>query len=399
MDREEAARDRAAKLGLIAVLIAVVSLLHFNTSTQFLVLHEIYQRVYYIPILLAAFWYGPWIGLVTSTSICLIYSYHIQTDWSGFPAYTINQYAEMVLYYAVALITGFLSRSERRQRQRAEETASDLARAYQQLRQTSEQLRRAERLAALGELTAGIAHEIRNPLGSVKGAVEILERRAPEGHPDREFLNIISEEIRRLDQTLSEFLRFARPAEPQMQQASLNDLIDSSVALLREQARQAGVDIQTDLDPRLPALQLDPGQIKQVLLNVMLNGIQAMPQGGVLKVRSSLNRDALDEGRRWRAGRQEDPAIAVIEVSDSGEGLADAVLPRVFDPFFTTKSSGMGLGLSVSHRLIENHRGRISLQPNADRGVTCRVELPLGQSPGREDSPVDNPQEDQLHSC
>ncbi|HSR49402.1 MAG TPA: ATP-binding protein [Acidobacteriota bacterium] len=374
----EKPRNRLFKLGLVASAIALVSLLHYTTSTDQIILHEAYQRFYYIPILLAAFWYGPWIGLLTSSVVCLVYTYHIRTDWAEFPIYTINQYAEIVLYHVVALITGFLSRGERRQRRRAEAVASDLSRAYEQLRETSEQLRRAERLAALGELTAGIAHEIRNPLGSMKGAAEILEKKISADDPAQEFVAIIREETRRLNQTLSEFLQFARPREPRLQTGSLNEVIQASLALIQERSQRQDIEIRAQLDPDLPPLQLDPDQIKQVMLNVMLNSLDVMPEGGTLEVQSGAGAHHSDDSS------SQDDANArwvYVEIRDSGPGISEDLLKRVFDPFFTTKSSGMGLGLSMSHRLVENHGGRIILRANSPSGLVSRIELPCTPEP------------------
>ncbi|MGW8179395.1 MAG: sensor histidine kinase [bacterium] len=339
----------------------LISALHYQTEIVHRYLHEIYQRIYYIPILLAAFWFGPWIGLLAAFVTSSIYIGHIARDWTSFPVYSFNQYAEIVLYHVVALIIGVLSQRERSQRRHLERTSDELSEAYEKLRQTFEQLRQSDRLAALGELSAGIAHEIRNPLGSIKGSVEIIEEEIPENHPKFEFIQIIKEEVARLNSLVAEFLKFARPPKLSIETVSINDLIRSTLVLVGKEAETAGVEIKLSLDEQLPSVKLDPDQIRQVLLNVLLNGIQAMPDGGLLEIGSSL--------------KSRGDSI-LVNVKDSGEGI-QGDLDRIFDPFFTTRPDGTGLGLAVSHQLVEKHGGVLSAQKNPDTGMTFGLELPL----------------------
>lgn len=349
-----------AKCGSILALILAVSLAHYGTSVKYQYLHEIYQRVYYIPILLAAFWYGPLVGILTASLTCGMYVYHIRKDWAGFPVEAFNQYAEIILYHVVAVLVGLLSQKEQRQRTKLEATSQELRSANEKLQQTIEHLAQADRLAALGQLSAGVAHEIRNPLGSIKGSIEILEKEIPADHPKHEFIEIIKEETARLNSIVGEFLKFARPPQPSVEPTSVNELIDSTIALLDKQDSQ--VEITKKQDPTIPLIGLDPDQIRQVLLNIMLNGIQAMPEGGVLEVRSSLSGDS---------------RTVAIEIADTGNGIDDGDLKHIFDPFFTTKPQGTGLGLSISYQLVQNHAGRISVEKRAPRGTTFRIELPI----------------------
>ncbi len=350
------------KISGIIAAISIISVLHFGTSTHHRPLHEIYQRLYYIPILLAAYWYGPVAGFLTAAATSVIYIIHIERDWSHFPDYTLNQYAEIFLYHALALLTGFLALRDRKRRQNLERTSRELSQAYDRLRQTFDQLKQADRLASLGQLSAGIAHEIRNPLSSIKGSIEILEGEIPQASSKREFLKIIKEETARLNQIVAEFLKFARPPKPLMEQASVNELVESTLILLQKEAQQSGVEIRTELDERLPLVQLDRDQMRQVLLNIMLNGIQAMPGGGTLVVRTAASNVAREVG---------------IEISDTGEGIAESDMDRIFDPFFTTKSQGSGLGLAISYQLVQSHGGRIEVRRNAAEGMTFRIELPI----------------------
>lgn len=354
-------RSDTFKLSVILLMILGVSVLHFQTGTEYRYLHEIYQRGYYIPILLAAFWFGPWIGLTSAFLTSLIYTVHIQIDWTQLPTYAFNQYAEIVLYHVTALIIGVLASRERRLRRHLEYTSRELSAAYQKLQETFEQLRRSDRLAALGQMSAGIAHEIRNPLGSIKGSIEILEKEIPPDHPKTEFVGIIKDEVARLNSLINEFLQFARPPNPVVKISNLNEVIDSTLTLLTKSAENSRVEIRTALDPRLPSVRLDPDQIRQVLLNLMLNSIQAMPEGGRLEIGTRFNMDTKK---------------VTVAIKDEGVGISQEDLDRIFDPFFSTRPEGTGLGLSVSHQLVENNGGTISVRANPGSGVSFCLEFP-----------------------
>ena len=353
------------RVTLILVLITVTTILHYTTTTDVLYLHEIYQRVYYIPILLAAFWFGPLGGIAAATLAASYYVFHIRQDWAHLPDYSVNQYAEIVILYLVATIIGILSSRQKQEARMLLDTTGKLRKAYDQLRQTSQQLRRSERLAALGALTAGIAHEIRNPLASIKGAVDIIDRKNPDGIGGREFLEIIREEVQRLNATLTEFLRFGNPGDIQLEEVQINDLIQSTLKLLEGKLDSSRIDLETDLDASLPPINGDPSQLRQVLINLILNALEAMPEGGQLKLST----------------RQLGNERVEIEVADTGHGISEEIASQVFDPFFTSKATGMGLGLSICHQLIQNHSGSIALQPSGERGLSVRVELPKSWNP------------------
>jgi len=345
----------------ILALILVVSVFHYKTSTEYRYLHEIYQRAYYIPILLAAYWYGPLRGILAAVFASVLYAGHIHNDWTQFPVYSFNQYAEIFLFHALALIIGFLSQKDRKHRQKLEKTSQELSEAYKKLQNTFEQLKKADRLAALGRLSSGIAHEIRNPLGSIKGSFEILEGEIPADSKKYEFVKIIREEILRLNVIVESFLKFARPPKPSLLPTSLNELIDSILILTNKQAQEYSIDVRKRLDPDLPLIPMDPNQIRQVIMNIVLNGIESMPDGGTLEIKSKKGRD--------------DQSV-LIEISDTGIGISKEELDRIFDPFFTTKTQGTGLGLAISYQLVQNHKGTIKADRNENAGLTFSVKLP-----------------------
>ena len=211
-------------IGLVIVLITV---LHFLTPLDQIVFHEIYQRLYYIPIIAAALLYGLRGGLAASIFTTFIYSPHIFLHWQhGHFDYSINQYAEIVIFNLVGGVMGALGDRLKQARERAERNAKERQKAYDELQKTFEQLLQAEKLSSLGELSAGIVHEVRNPLAAIKGAVEILEDELAADSPRREFADLAKKEVERLDKLVGEFLRFARPATLSVQLNDLNKIVD-----------------------------------------------------------------------------------------------------------------------------------------------------------------------------
>ncbi|MBI4444285.1 MAG: hypothetical protein HY645_00130 [Acidobacteria bacterium] len=361
-DRDECKPTRYV---LLLGLIGLISVAHFITDIRYLMLHELYVHAYYLPVILSAFWYGARAGLLAAFLASAFLLFHSFSSWGHRPDLVFDQVTETVLYHLLALVTGVLSQSERRRSQELETASHELSKAYQKLQETFDQLRRADRLASLGQLSAGIAHEIRNPLGSIRGSVEIIETEITPDHPKHEFVQIIKEETARVNSLVSEFLKFARPPEPLTQGTLINDLIDSTLKILHKQAEKSNVEIRQDLDPSIPSLDLDWNQMRQVLLNILLNAIEAMPGGGIIEVQSFL-----------KAGNR-----VVVQISDNGPGIEDHLLDWIFDPFFTTKPHGTGLGLSISHQLVENHGGVLRVHKNNERGLTFSIELPLVKEP------------------
>lgn len=356
--------SRPTRLQIIitGVVILLITALHIATPLDLIVLHEIYQRLYYIPIIAAASVFGLRWGLLASAFATIAYIPHITLQWQHFhPDYALNQYAEIFLFNIVGGVTGVLGDRNRRARERSDRTAIELQKAYAELRQTFEQLLQAERLAALGELSAAVVHEVRNPLGSIKGAVEIIGDALPSDSSRREFAEIASREVERLDRLVTEFLRFARPPEPATAPANIKEIVQSVASLIEQSAASQNVRINCKFDNDLPLVTVDSEQIKQVLLNLAINSLQVMPDGGSLQ---------------FRAARAVETVM--IEVEDEGGGIDPAIAARIFDPFFTTKDKGIGLGLSTAYKIATQHGGELSTT-NGKQGAIFRLTLPLTQ--------------------
>jgi two-component system sensor histidine kinase HydH len=236
--------------------------------------------------------------------------------------------------------------------------------------QIYERMKERDRLAALGQMAAGLAHEIRNPLGSIKGAAQYLQ--PVEGQkPDastREFLDIIVEEVDRLNKIVSQFLDYARPYRGDQSPLDVNDVVKKTLNLIEKERGGSRVEIVTNLQDSLPPVRADAQQLRQVFLNLTINAFDAMAQGGRLQVSTSLRRST----RRGVAA-----AFLEVRFRDSGVGIPPADLGNLFIPFFTTKEKGTGLGLPISQRIIENHGGTIEVRSQPGSGATFTVLLPV----------------------
>ncbi len=224
------------------------------------------------------------------------------------------------------------------------------------------QISRAEHLATLGEMAAGLAHEIRNPLAGIAGVIEIIGRDLPATSPARAVVKDVRLEIAQIDRILTDLLETARPHPPHVSRCDLNTTVEHTVMLVRQQVLSRPIKIEFERAPDLPEVEHDSDQIHQVLLNLLLNAVQAIDGGGAGTV-------------RVRVGSRE--GCASVLVSDSGRGISPQNLPNIFRPFFTTKGNGTGLGLSLARRIVEEHHGRIEVTSVVGKGSQFEVLLPF----------------------
>ncbi len=249
---------------------------------------------------------------------------------------------------------------------------SELASAFNEMTHTlNEQMRkmqRTEQMAVCGQLAAGLAHEIKNPLAGIKAAVEVFSEELTLSRENQETLQKVISEIKRLESLMKSLLDFARPAKPQFVSVDLNSILESTIAFLLKQPsfsqkKTKGTEIVKDFGAHLPEVTADPQQLRQVFMNLLLNANEAMPDGGTVTVRTFL-----------------DPSGSIqISIADTGPGIREDFLDKVFQPFFTTKPKGTGLGLAISKQLIEQHRGVINVENNHNRGATFKIKIPVIQ--------------------
>jgi len=363
---------------LVAILGAIIgiTLLHYNTPLTKPVLHDVFQRLYYLPIILAAFWFGLKGGIGTALVVSILYAPHIILQWGDRPMLETEKYLEILVYNLVGGVTGFLSDREQHRRQQLEKTAAGLAESYQTLQKQSdliirieEQLRSAERLSVLGELAAVLAHEIRNPLGSIRGTAEILKDDYQPGDKKFEFLEILLKESDRLNRVVEDFLRLSRPQPLSTKLCNIGEELKSVVLLVQAEARDKGLHVALKAEEALEILG-DRDKLHQAFLNIILNGIQATAAGETLTI----------EARWVRQPRQEQSEIQIV-FRDTGSGNPENLQPRIFEPFFTSKKDGTGLGLAITKKIIEAHKGRIEVAANSPRGAVFTIFIPSGVSP------------------
>ena len=236
-----------------------------------------------------------------------------------------------------------------------------ILRDLREINALQERVTTSERLAAIGSLAAGVAHEIRNPLSSIKGFAQFFLKKNPPESTDHQYSEVMIQEVERLDRVITNLLDYANPKEPAQEQTSLTDIIHRSIALITDDAKAKKIDVTVEIEENIPPVKVDRDQITQVLLNIALNGLDAMKKGGKLTVRCFMD----DEKK-----------LVIVEIKDTGHGIPEEELSRIFDPFYTTKKTGTGLGLAIAHRIMENHGGTLSVKSTGTSGTTFRITVP-----------------------
>jgi signal transduction histidine kinase len=347
--------------------VVAVTVAHFGTPMDQEWLHDVLRRLYYIPIIVGAFLFGLRGALLTSVVVTALYVPHAfwmvgphahhHSMISADPTGTANKILELVLYNVVALVTGLLVEKERRARR-------DVEQKMVEMQAMEQQLVRAGRLHALGELTAGLAHEIKNPLASLKAASAIVADEIPETSPRRKMVTILEKEIDRLAALLERFLAFARPGHLTFARIKLAQAVDQAIALVKPQADVRRVALRVDNAAPDLVVQGDADKLTQILLNVLLNAVQFSPEGGHVEVRCQER--VLPHGK-----------FAVVSILDEGPGVAAADRERIFDPFFSTRENGTGLGLAIASRLMDEHKGYIEVANLPGKGAELLLRFPL----------------------
>ena len=245
--------------------------------------------------------------------------------------------------------------------------AVENARLYEDLKKSKSYIRRADRLASLGTLTAGLAHEIRNPLVAIKTLTQLLPERLDDEEFRSNFLQIASGEVDRISSLVTELLDFARPSDPKLDLEDVNTILDGMILLVSTETKKKQINITKNYTSDLPPVQVDREQIKQVFLNILLNAIEATRENGKIDVKT-----------RSFIKPSGEPYVQ-IEFTDTGSGIPEEYMEDIFNPFFTTKSTGSGLGLSISNQIIQDHRGYIHVESQLNKGSSFFINLPVSQ--------------------
>ena len=330
-----------------------------------------YYLIYFVPVVTAAMYFDLWATLAWTALTCAAY-------WS-FVIWELNEYeltgegaAELALrnlfFFLAAIIVNRFVTENRQQATRYRQLAETLAETNRRLEQAQEEARRSERLAALGQLSGGLAHELRNPLAIIKGSAETLTRKLSSSDPiTTELAGYISSEVNRMNALVTRFLDFARPHQLVQRQEPIPPLIERALKAARDRWSDAKVEVERQFAPDLPEGNLDGDLIEQVFTNLALNAYEAMGSGGgTLRVAAVPSSDG-------KGGVE-------ITFQDSGPGIPAELREQIFNPFFTTKETGVGLGLSIVSKIVDDHRGWIQVTSEPGKGACFQVFLPAAGS-------------------
>jgi signal transduction histidine kinase len=356
-------RGRAYSV-ILKILLATLLLDH----TGELGINSSYYPVYYLPIVTAAIYFGPvatllWTALA-SLAYCSLLIPALETY--EFNAEAATELAIRILFFflAAVLVNRFVLEN-RRQMQRYQALSETLEETNRQLRRAEAEARRSERLAALGQLSAGLAHEIRNPLGVIKGSAEMLSQKVQSTNPlASELAGYISAEVNRLNSLVARFLDFARPSHLDLRPERVSSIVDHALDSVQTQLPNAKIAVEKEYDQALSETLLDAQLCEQIFVNLIMNAYQAMDgTGGRLRIRIA------PETSQGRTG-------VGVTLEDTGPGVPPELREQIFNPFFTSKKEGVGLGLSIVAKIVDDHRGWIRLETGTERGAKFRVFLP-----------------------
>lgn len=322
---------------LLVMLVLAISLLHYGIDHSSLHYHTFYSEFYYLPIVLAGLWFGLRGALMISAAITACYLPYVFQHWQGNSPYDIDKLVSVGLYNGLAVLVGIL---------RNREIAA------------SERLQQTRHLASVGRSLAAVAHDMKTPLVVIGGLTRRVWEKMDADDPARETLALVVREATRLEEMTKDMLDFSRPLNLRRTYADINKTVRDSLALVAEAAKKKHVRIVPELCAGLPDIYFDTMRMVQVIVNLLLNAVQASPAGGTVTVRTG------------EAG-----GSVIVEVIDNGCGIREDQRARIFDPFFTTKKEGTGLGLPIVRKIVDAHGWTLEIFNNRDKGVVSRIRL------------------------
>jgi len=368
---------RRGAVYVVLLKIALATLLIDHTGEPGI--NSSYYPIFYVPIVTAAEYFGPWAtllwtGLASAAYCSYLYpalqEYEITTEAYGLLAIRV------LFFFLAAMVVNRFVVENRRQIKRYQELAETLAETNRRLEQAQEEARRSERLAALGQMSAGLAHEIRNPLGVIKGSAEMLHQKLDASNPIAvELAGYISTETNRLSALVTRFLDFARPLHADLAPQQITAVLDHALQFvsLAQPSDSVPVHVEKEYQSNLPAIPIDEGLCEQAFVNLIQNAYDAMgSNGGTLRLVAKTATSADREG-------------VEVRIEDNGPGIPDKLREQIFNPFVTTKKSGVGLGLSIVSRIIDGHHGSIRVEngsgPDSQQGASFVLFLPAAGLP------------------
>lgn len=331
----------------IIIFIVIITCLHYLTSIQEIKLHELYKRLYYIPIIIAAFNFRTKGGVILPTIITIFYlPYIIIADHSD--NFLVTNLFEISMFFVVGITTGIL--------------ADMLFEHIEEINELQEQVRRSDKLSAIGQLAAGIAHEIRNPLAIINTISQTLLEEDLDSDT-KESLEIIQEEVNRANKVITELLNFAKADKYNLTPIDINSVLQDVVLLTDKYAKNNGVEIVLKDTNKNNYIYADVEKIKQAFINVIFNAIDSIEEDGYVFIETKYDQEKV-----------------FISFADTGIGIDEKDKNKIFEPFYTTKDKGVGLGLAITFRIIEEHKGIFLIDSLKGKGTKVIISLPILES-------------------
>jgi signal transduction histidine kinase len=351
-------RTRAIFLGALGIDLALIFVLMFLTAGR----DTLFYHLFFPLLAVNAYYFGPWLALATALIAGALFAAAsaLAPPFAGWTAVSILA----ALFGIPAVTVGIVAERERRARSEVERLASEVTGTLNRLQATQQELLVAERMATVGRLSLRVAHEVRNPIAAIELNAELLQDIVKE-HPGSDMdeagglVTAIRDQVNTLDALTEEYLAFARFPKPHFEEESINHLLEELAAFVRPVAIRQGLTITVSNDPAAPMMEIDRPLLRQAVLNLVKNGMEALSRGGAITL-----------GSRW------DGEALEVFVSDTGNGISAEVAGRLFEPFFTTKPQGTGLGLSITRQIIEEHGGELHWRNREGGGATFTIRLP-----------------------
>ncbi|NQT63726.1 MAG: GHKL domain-containing protein [Candidatus Marinimicrobia bacterium] len=355
---------------VIVISTILISYFHFTTPPDEGHIHLILMQFYLIPILIGAVQFGVIGGFGTAIVISVIVAPHIIFQWIGGAQHHLLGYLQIAIYNAIGYLTGLKSQLEMKARNHLAATADQLTQTLTTLEKQSEemaeleeQVSHSERLSVIGELMASLAHELRNPLASIRGSVDILKKELSEHEKRGEFFQILVNETERMSGVVENYLALARRSKGVEVEYDIIEIIRNTSLLLASRGRRDQIIIKCNLPEEPLVIMGDPNDLRQILVNLILNGIQAMDNPGAVSITAQIEDNA--------------EKLCIINIEDEGTGILDEQFEKLFEPFFSTKEQGTGLGLSIVKRIVENREWQIRVENRKPTGSNFTLSIPL----------------------
>ena len=360
---------------LIKILLATLLIGHTTGAEP--AIASPYYLIYFLPVVSAAMLFeapGMLFWTAFASAAYCSYLFPALAEFRLTPEGLTELAMRVIFFFLAAVVVNRFATENRRQALRYQNLAETLAETNRQLERAQAEARRSERLAALGQLSAGLAHEIRNPLAVIKGSAEMLDKKLASADPlARELAGYVSSEVNRLNALVSRFLDFARPAQLDLHAEEITPIIERALKAARDRWPEAIIAVETTYASDLPAVLVDAALCEQVFTNVVINAYEAMgAEGGKLNVLVSASGSTLGDEKETRRG-------VIVELQDSGPGIPPELREQMFNPFFTTKRTGVGLGLSIVSKIVDDHGGWIDVANGAGAGACFRFFFPAAE--------------------